>query len=129
DRTRRRSASNESAMRSFPETGLPRRIRHAPDRLSPRASPKSDECGFRDALAGGEAGIRTLDTAFRPYNGLANRPLQPLGHLTAEECLSINDIAGYAKPIVPTTVPEIVPASDPSRVRAQRAALTRAAKN
>ena len=34
-------------------------------------------------LIGGEAGIRTLDTAFRPYNGLANRPLQPLGHLTA----------------------------------------------
>ena len=32
---------------------------------------------------GGEAGIRTLDTAFRPYNGLANRRLQPLGHLTA----------------------------------------------
>src|SRR4051794_9890091 len=32
---------------------------------------------------GGEAGIRTLGTAFRPYNGLANRRLQPLGHLTA----------------------------------------------
>src|SRR5205814_4130806 len=35
------------------------------------------------SLTGGEAGIRTLDTAFRPYNGLANRRLQPLGHLTA----------------------------------------------
>src|SRR5689334_1504902 len=34
------------------------------------------------AKAGGEAGIRTLGTAFRPYNGLANRRLQPLGHLT-----------------------------------------------
>ena len=33
-------------------------------------------------MSGGEAGIRTLDTAFRPYNGLANRRLQPLGHLT-----------------------------------------------
>ena len=33
---------------------------------------------------GGEAGIRTLDTAFGPYNGLANRRLQPLGHLTAD---------------------------------------------
>src|SRR4029453_7743677 len=31
---------------------------------------------------GGEAGIRTLDTGFGPYNGLANRRLQPLGHLT-----------------------------------------------
>ena len=25
-------------------------------------------------------GIRTLDRAFQPYNGLANRRLQPLGH-------------------------------------------------
>src|SRR6188474_659948 len=35
------------------------------------------------AKAGGEAGIRTLGTGFSPYNGLANRRLQPLGHLTA----------------------------------------------
>ena len=35
-----------------------------------------------DEYAGGEAGIRTLGRAFRPYNGLANRRLQPLGHLT-----------------------------------------------
>ena len=34
------------------------------------------------AKVGGEAGIRTLDTGFGPYNGLANRRLQPLGHLT-----------------------------------------------
>jgi hypothetical protein len=32
---------------------------------------------------GGEAGIRTLGTGFGPYNGLANRRLQPLGHLSA----------------------------------------------
>src|SRR5215469_9580283 len=32
---------------------------------------------------GGERGIRTLDTGFSPYNGLANRRLQPLGHLSA----------------------------------------------
>ena len=31
---------------------------------------------------GGEEGIRTLGTAFQPYNGLANRRLQPLGHLS-----------------------------------------------
>ena len=31
---------------------------------------------------GGERGIRTLDTGFGPYNGLANRRLQPLGHLS-----------------------------------------------
>jgi hypothetical protein len=32
--------------------------------------------------AGGEAGIRTLGTAIQPYNGLANRRLKPLGHLS-----------------------------------------------
>src|ERR1700740_3269027 len=32
---------------------------------------------------GGEGGIRTLDTGVSPYNGLANRRLQPLGHLSA----------------------------------------------
>src|SRR5436190_23791373 len=40
------------------------------------------DAGRRRAKIGGEAGIRTLDTAFGPYNGLANRRLQPLGHLT-----------------------------------------------
>ena len=29
---------------------------------------------------GGVGGIRTLGTALQPYNGLANRRLQPLGH-------------------------------------------------
>jgi hypothetical protein len=33
-------------------------------------------------LHGGEGGIRTLDTGVSPYNGLANRRLQPLGHLS-----------------------------------------------
>jgi hypothetical protein len=42
-----------------------------------------------EPVAGGEAGIRTLDTAFRPYNGLANRRLQPLGHLTVSNFLTI----------------------------------------
>ena len=32
---------------------------------------------------GGEAGIRTLGRGLCPFNGLANRRLQPLGHLTA----------------------------------------------
>jgi hypothetical protein len=31
----------------------------------------------------GEGGIRTPGTGFSPYNGLANRRLQPLGHLSA----------------------------------------------
>ncbi len=35
-----------------------------------------------DRKPGGEGGIRTLDTGVSPYNGLANRRLQPLGHLS-----------------------------------------------
>src|ERR1700733_1931485 len=34
-------------------------------------------------LAGGEAGIRTLGTGVSPYNGLANRRIRPLCHLSA----------------------------------------------
>jgi hypothetical protein len=34
--------------------------------------------------AGGEGGIRTPGTGVSPYNGLANRRLQPLGHLSVE---------------------------------------------
>ena len=33
--------------------------------------------------SGGEGGIRTLGTGVSPYNGLANRRLQPLGHLSS----------------------------------------------
>ena len=32
---------------------------------------------------GGDGGIRTLDRALQPYNGLANRRLQPLGHVSS----------------------------------------------
>src|SRR4051794_7559124 len=32
----------------------------------------------------GAGGIRTLDRALQPYNGLANRRLQPLGHSSLE---------------------------------------------
>ena len=34
--------------------------------------------------SGGEGGIRTPDTGVSPYNGLANRRLQPLGHLSGD---------------------------------------------
>src|ERR1700732_2903900 len=37
----------------------------------------------RFVRAGGDGGIRTLDRALQPYNGLANRRLQPLGHVSA----------------------------------------------
>src|SRR5438094_8920124 len=36
------------------------------------------------AKGGGAGGIRTLDRALQPYNGLANRRLQPLGHSSIE---------------------------------------------
>ena len=36
--------------------------------------------GFR--TSGGEAGIRTLGTGVSPYNGLANRRIRPLCHLS-----------------------------------------------
>ena len=39
----------------------------------------SAKIGFR---TGGEGGIRTPDRGVSPYNGLANRRLQPLGHLS-----------------------------------------------
>jgi hypothetical protein len=35
-------------------------------------------------MSGGEGGIRTPDTGVSPYNGLANRRLQPLGHLSGD---------------------------------------------
>jgi hypothetical protein len=50
---------------------------------SPDSAPKE---------VGGEAGIRTLGRALRPYNGLANRRLQPLGHLTGLIFLTISAI-------------------------------------
>src|SRR5258708_3514382 len=61
-------------------------------------------------VKGTEGFTRRIDDVREADFRLANRPLQPLGHLTAEEFLSINDIAGYAKAIVRVIVPEIVPA-------------------
>ena len=34
--------------------------------------------------SGGDGGIRTLDRALQPYNGLANSRLQPLGHISGK---------------------------------------------
>jgi hypothetical protein len=41
----------------------------------------SEAVGFKREF-GGDGGIRTLDRALQPYNGLANRRLQPLGHIS-----------------------------------------------
>ena len=55
------------------------------------AVPASSERHYNPGLAeraldynGGEGGIRTPDTGFILYNDLANRRLQPLGHLSAD---------------------------------------------
>src|SRR3954466_11831856 len=50
--------------------------------MSVTGLPTEARAKSRRAKVGGEAGIRTLGTTFRSYNGLANRRLQPLGHLT-----------------------------------------------
>ncbi len=50
---------------------------------------ESLKAGASDGKSGGERGIRTLDRAFQPYNGLANRRLQPLGHLSGSVVASI----------------------------------------
>ena len=41
---------------------------------------KAAEKGFQ--RSGGEGGIRTLGTGVSPYNGLANRRIRPLCHLS-----------------------------------------------
>ena len=43
-----------------------------------------DLSGLHSESAGGEGGIRTPGTGFSQYNGLANRRLKPLGHLSGE---------------------------------------------
>ena len=41
-----------------------------------------DRVSLRSRLRGGEGGIRTLGTGVSPYNGLANRRIRPLCHLS-----------------------------------------------
>src|SRR3954470_21111254 len=64
----------------------------------------------RRAKSGGEAGIRTLGTTLRSYNGLANRRLQPLGHLTVRgfpKDLRIRLARiDYCRASVPTSMPK-----------------------
>ena len=40
--------------------------------------------------SGGEGGIRTPGRSFSPYNGLANRRIQPLCHLSADGSTEAN---------------------------------------
>jgi hypothetical protein len=53
---------------------------------APHAGRRSNEMSPARDLSdkvGGDGGIRTLDRALQPYNGLANRRLQPLGHISS----------------------------------------------
>ena len=45
--------------------------------------------------SGGEGGIRTPGTSFSSYNGLANRRLQPLGHLSGVCLISLTQFAHF----------------------------------
>src|SRR5208282_4888503 len=54
----------------------------SPGRLAAFSKPSA---GFE---SGGEGGIRTPGTRFSAYNGLANRRLKPLGHLSARAAAS-----------------------------------------
>ncbi len=75
------SARSPSASRS----PIARSVSSARKAICFRRSPPRAQSRLRPALAvlfwtGGAGGIRTLDRALQPYNGLANRRLQPLGH-------------------------------------------------
>ena len=48
-------------------------------------------------VIGGAGGIRTLDRALQPYNGLANRRLQPLGHSSVIDFTQLFLNLGLAK--------------------------------
>ena len=50
---------------------------------------------------GGERGIRTPDTGLGPYNGLANRRLQPLGHLSATCSYSLSHARSPSELFIP----------------------------
>src|SRR4026208_596643 len=54
---------------------------HSATEMKPPPVPRE---GPGAAFTSGETGIRTPDTGLTPYNGLANRRLQPLGHLSGE---------------------------------------------
>src|ERR1700749_2616883 len=55
-------------------------------------------------LVGGAGGIRTLDRALQPYNGLANRRLQPLGHSSVVMNQALSSSVRWLKPRIATGV-------------------------
>ena len=57
---------------------------------------------------GGAGGIRTLDRALQPYNGLANRRLQPLGHSSMRA--DMPDTGASRKRQIEVMAGEVIPA-------------------
>ena len=98
---RRRSPTN---MRSLASSRTAIRVRRE---LS------GEQAEIARAQAGGDGGIRTLDRALQPYNGLANRRLQPLGHISASA-------TGAAAEICPTPEAIARPARSAVHRRARR---------
>jgi hypothetical protein len=47
--------------------------------------------------SGGEGGIRTPGTSFSSYNGLANRRIQPLCHLSGDFIFSLTQFTEFAR--------------------------------
>jgi hypothetical protein len=57
-----------------------------------------NNCFYSRKSNGGDGGIRTLDTPLRAYNGLANRRLQPLGHVSSGKQSSLcPELADHAR--------------------------------
>ena len=69
---------------------------------------KSDDAEQRQVTdnSGGEGGIRTLGTGIIPYNGLANRRIRPLCHLSGVRFfISLTQLLGWAGKEVRACVP------------------------
>ena len=64
------------------KTPQKRHKRASPGTPRKRKCPRVQWLGTAGGSVSGETGIRTPDTGLTPYNGLANRRLQPLGHLS-----------------------------------------------
>jgi hypothetical protein len=68
----------------------------------------------QQGVAGGERGIRTPGRGVSPYNGLANRRLQPLGHLSGVHWTD------YIRSRAPDFLATILPAAKKSKLETRR---------
>ena len=70
---------NEKILKRSGWDSLRRRLRRRTHSLLPAHEKTPASC---EGFSSGEGGIRTRDRGLNPYDGLANRCLQPLGHLS-----------------------------------------------